>query len=178
MIVLIPAKFIDCITFPGVLLHEVAHQLMCDLCNVPIYSVEYFTPNSHFLGCVVHAPANSYYKELCIGIAPLLINSLVCMLFTLPIGTTFLFGTTFLDTNMGPLQFFVSWIGFSSGFHAFPSKQDTCRLAELATTPRQKRITHGLQAIINICNLPNLSLAFSVGYTCLISLIIPFLFFS
>lgn len=78
---------------------------------------------------------------------------------------------------MGPLQFFIAWLGVSSGFHAMPSKQDLRQLSEVATTPRQKRVARVLQTIVGVCNIPNLDFAINFAYTCLISLAIPFIFF-
>ncbi len=177
MLIIIPTQLITSLTFPGVILHEIAHQFMCDLCNVPIYSVDYYLFESDdALGRVTHKPTDSYYKELCIGLAPLLINSIVCMALTIPIGTAYTLGTLFLDTNTSPLQFFTLWIGFSCGFHAIPSKQDVAGLYELATTPLQKGSARIIQAIIHLCNFPNISFAFSLAYACMLSLIIPMLF--
>ena len=39
---IIPGFVISIITFPGVIVHELAHQLFCRWCKVPVYEVKYF----------------------------------------------------------------------------------------------------------------------------------------
>ena len=39
---IIPGPIIALLTFPGVIVHEFAHKLFCDIFNVPVYYVNYF----------------------------------------------------------------------------------------------------------------------------------------
>ena len=50
---IIPGVLISLITFPGVVIHELAHQILCLLCGLELYEVKYLqliNPN----GYVVH----------------------------------------------------------------------------------------------------------------------------
>lgn len=38
----IPGVIISIITFPGVIVHELAHQIFCYLMKIPVYEVKYF----------------------------------------------------------------------------------------------------------------------------------------
>ena len=38
----IPGFIISLVTFPGVIVHELAHQIFCMLMKVPVYDVKYF----------------------------------------------------------------------------------------------------------------------------------------
>lgn len=40
--IIIPGFLISLLTFPGVMVHEFAHQLFCRIMRVPVYDVVYF----------------------------------------------------------------------------------------------------------------------------------------
>lgn len=126
MILWIPGELIALITFPGVIIHEMAHQLACDIFYVPIYEVNYFRPLDATAGHVRHADTRNFYTSFLIGVAPFVVNSIVCVIFTLAQGIVFLYDTSFseslsLDTI---LRMILYWAGLSIGFNAIPSKQD------------------------------------------------------
>ena len=37
-----PGLFVSILTFPGVIVHELAHQLFCYMCNIKVNKVVYF----------------------------------------------------------------------------------------------------------------------------------------
>ena len=84
MFIMIPGEVVAVFTFPGVVMHEVAHRLVCDLLNVPVYDVKYFIIHKDAAGYVYHA-RTSLGKNFLIAIAPLFVNTIFCMLFTFPL---------------------------------------------------------------------------------------------
>ena len=127
MIMWIPGEAVAAFTFPGVVIHEVAHRLACDLLDVPVVKVIYFDLNSDAAGSVYHVPT-SVRKNLLISIAPLFVNTLLCILFTFPLASKLYIGykeLTLLDILTG-------WIGFGIGYNAFPSNQDMKNVYDIA----------------------------------------------
>lgn len=123
----IPAEMVALITFPGVILHEVSHRFFCDIFNIPVCYIDYFSPQKT-AGQVIHAPIKSGHQALLVSIAPLIINSLACIILTLPAGIMFYFGTDFLVEEQSVFWSFLygvlRWIGYTIGFNAIPSTQD------------------------------------------------------
>lgn len=178
MFIYIPGEFIALATFPGVIIHEIAHRFFCDITNVGVYKIYYFIPFSQTAGCVLHEPTKSLWRALLISTGPLIINSLVCMLLTIPYGITLYLGTTFALTNPNThfLKFIglmiLTWIGYSAGFNAIPSNQDMNGLSELA----QSRITKCcLSIFINIIAFFNIHFFIQAFYALAIGQIIPLL---
>lgn len=120
--IFIPGFIIATVTFPGVIVHEAAHQLMCRLTNTPVLNVCYFqvgTPS----GYVVHDEPSSGWKHFLISVAPFLINSILGLLIFLPVAIASLG-----KTPMGPLDILQGWLGISVAMHAFPSTGDASSL--------------------------------------------------
>ena len=70
---------ISLLTFPGIIIHELAHSIFCNITQVQVYKVCYFRLGNPS-GFVIHEPADSYWKALLIDIAPFLINTLTSLL--------------------------------------------------------------------------------------------------
>lgn len=102
-------ELISILTFPGVIVHEFAHQLFCYFLNVKVHKVCYFRFGNP-AGYVVHDMPSSYIKMLLIDIGPFFVNSLTSV-------TAFYFGV--LNFNL-----ILIWLGFSIGAHSFPSSGD------------------------------------------------------
>ena len=118
----IPGFLIALVTFPGVIVHEAAHQLMCRFTGTPVLKVCYFrlgTPS----GYVVHDEASSGWKHFLISVAPFLINSIVGMLICLPVALA-----RAEHTPMEPLDVLLGWLGLSVAMHSFPSTGDASSL--------------------------------------------------
>lgn len=122
MIVFIPGWFIALLTFPGVILHEMAHKFFCDIYHIPVYHVSYFTASSR-AGHVIHENVADARQRAIISLAPLLVNSVVALLFLSPWLVPLSLGTHFLSTYTR-LDLFLFWVGLSCGFNALPSKID------------------------------------------------------
>jgi len=82
------------VTFPGVIVHELAHQFFCRLFKVPVFKVCYFRIGNPS-GYVIHEPPSSAWTSLLIGIGPLFVNSVVGPLVALP---------AVLDSNSIPAE--------------------------------------------------------------------------
>ena len=106
------------ITFPGVIVHEIAHLLMCRVAGVRVIKVCYFRFGNP-AGYVVHeAPRRAAYGIL-IGVGPFLVNSvlggLVAARVTVPT-------VSFIPASVP--DFVLVWLGLAIALHAFPSRQD------------------------------------------------------
>jgi hypothetical protein len=133
IIIYIPACVIALATFPGVILHEIAHKFFCDIYRVPVYEVKYFAASKN-AGHVIHEPIDNSKKNAIIGLAPLLINSIVCVLFLIPHFLPFLMGSSFVSTYT-PLDIFLIWVGLSCGLNALPSEADLAHIDKNISWP-------------------------------------------
>jgi hypothetical protein len=113
----IPGFLIAIITFPGVIVHEMAHQFFCRLTGTPVLNVCYFRVGNP-AGFVVHEAATSPGKSLLISIAPFFVNTIVGALIAAPAAMTQEFGEPDL------LNLFLIWLGVSIAMHSFPSTGD------------------------------------------------------
>jgi hypothetical protein len=115
----IPGFVIAILTFPGVIVHEAAHRLFCDLAGIPVYEVCYFRVGNPS-GYVVHGPTKSLRASFLITIGPLIINTLLCAVISFGPMTALSLGVT----DAPPIFIILGWLGVSIGMHAFPSPQD------------------------------------------------------
>jgi len=117
---IIPGFIITWLTFPGVIVHEAAHLLFCKLRRVPVFDVRYFTFSlAGPAGYVLHAKPNNFVSSFLICVGPLLVNTVLCILFCFPA-----FVPVRLFSQKDPLNYFWMWLGLSIGMHAFPSTSD------------------------------------------------------
>jgi hypothetical protein len=115
---LIPGPLIALVTFPGVIVHELAHQLFCRWFRVPVLEVCYFRLGNP-AGFVIHEPATKSYQSLFISVGPFLINTIAGALIAFPAALRVIkFGAgDFLD-------YLLIWLGVSMAMHAIPSTGD------------------------------------------------------
>jgi hypothetical protein len=115
---IIPGEIIAILTFPGVIVHEAAHQLFCRLFRVAVLDVCYLRFGNP-AGYVVHEPAVRPSQHIWIGVGPFLINTLVGALIAAPAAIPV------IQFEAGdPLDYFLIWLGVSIAMHAFPSTGD------------------------------------------------------
>ncbi len=115
----IPGFLVAILTFPGIIVHEVAHRFFCDLAGVPVYRVCYFQVGNPS-GYVIHGKTNHLGANFLISIGPLIVNTILCALISFTPIMAYDLRTA--DT---PIVFLVLlWLGISIGMHAFPSGQD------------------------------------------------------
>lgn len=124
--IFIPGWLVSIVTFPGVIVHEAAHMLFCKLRGVVVVEVCFFRVGNP-AGYVVHEETEDFNTTFLICVGPLLVNSLLCIVFCFP--------------SLMPIQVFgqgdildiaLIWLGVSIGMHAFPSNQDAQVLWEQA----------------------------------------------
>ena len=119
---LIPGFIISIITFPGVIVHEIAHQLFCRICRVAVLDVCYLRVGNPS-GYVVHEHPKSSYQQILIGIGPFFLNTILGALIALPAAIPILnFGDKLGANNI--IDYFLIWLGVSVAMHSFPSTGD------------------------------------------------------
>jgi hypothetical protein len=117
--ILTPGFLISLCTFPGVIVHEWAHKIACNLFGVVVSRVVYFKLDFKLVGgeagYVQYEIPKRYIESLCISSAPLFVNTLVALAC----------GFVAHQARAMPIPYyFFVWLGFSAGSHAFPSNQD------------------------------------------------------
>jgi len=115
---IIPGFIISLLTFPGVIVHEAAHLLFCKLRRVAVLDVCYFQMKD-VAGYVLHEPPKDFLSSFLISIGPLIVNSVLCVLFCFPA----FFPVRIFD-RPDPVAYFFLWLGVSIGMHSFPSFGD------------------------------------------------------
>lgn len=113
----IPGIILSIVTFPGVIVHELAHQLFCRWFKIPVFEVCYFRTENP-VGYVVHEPAKKGYQTILISIGPFIINTVIAFLVAFPAAMQFKLD----DANF--IDYILIYLGVSIGGHAFPSTGD------------------------------------------------------
>ncbi|MFD0794329.1 DUF3267 domain-containing protein [Mucilaginibacter litoreus] len=114
----IPGILITIATFPGVIIHELAHQLFCRWFKVPVFKVVYFQP-SNPAGYVQHEIVSNKWHSLLISVGPFIINSLIAMIVAFPTALP-----VFKFDNANIADYILIYLGISIAMHAFPSIGD------------------------------------------------------
>ena len=118
---MIPGFLIAWVTFPGVVVHELAHAMFCRLFGLPIYEICYFqlsTGRGQPAGYVVHGRASRAGQDLMVSIGPFFVNTILGAVIAAPSATAFALGSP------DGLDLFLLWLGVSIAMHAFPSMGD------------------------------------------------------
>lgn len=114
----IPGIIITAVTFPGVIVHEIAHQLFCRWFKVPVFKVVYFQFENP-AGYVIHEIPKNKMQTIMISIGPFFVNTIIGALIALPAALpVFTFETATL------LDYFLIYLGVSIAMHSFPSTGD------------------------------------------------------
>lgn len=129
MFIIIPGFVISLLTFPGVIVHEAAHQLMCRFTGTPVLRVCYFQTGNP-AGYVVHDLPSSGWRHFLISVAPFLINTVAGFLIALPVGLIVASGA-----KPGLMEGVLGWLGISVAMHAFPSTGDAASLRHALKRP-------------------------------------------
>lgn len=114
----IPGFLIAALTFPGVIVHELAHQLFCRIMRIAVLDVCYFRLGNP-AGYVTHEIPREPSQQIWIGVGPFLINTVVGALIALPA----VIPVMKFQSGTG-LDYFLLWLGVSIAMHAFPSTGD------------------------------------------------------
>ena len=115
---IIPGFLISMFTFPGVIVHELAHQLFCRWARVAVFEVCYFQLDNP-AGYVAHETPRTSLQHLLIGIGPFFVNTVLGVLIAFPaVLPVVKFGA------FDPVGMVLLWLGVSIAMHAFPSTGD------------------------------------------------------
>jgi hypothetical protein len=114
----IPGFIISILSFPGIIVHELAHQLFCRYFKVPVFNVVYFRVGNP-AGYVIHEAVTNKAQGILISVGPFIINTIVGALISLPAALP-----VFKFHNAGPLDYVLIYLGVSIAMHAFPSRGD------------------------------------------------------
>lgn len=126
---IIPGQLIAIATFPGVIVHEIAHQLFCRLFKLPVLEVCYFRVGNP-AGYVVHGPATTARQQIFIAIGPFFVNTVLGAVLTLPSAIQV------LQFHAGsPLDYVLLWLGISIAMHSFPSTGDATTMRHAISRP-------------------------------------------
>jgi hypothetical protein len=112
----VPGILVLVLTFPGVIFHELGHQLFCKFTGVRVVKVRYFRLGNP-AGYVVHETPTTFKQSFLIAMGPLISSSLVAVYF-------YTLGFSGWSTS----NFVFIWLGFSVAMHSFPSTQDATNL--------------------------------------------------
>jgi len=121
----LPGILIAILTFPGVIVHEAAHQLFCRLTRTPVFEVCYFRFGNP-VGYVVHEKVERPWKIFLICMGPFLVNTVL--------GGIIVFSSAIdvieFQNYTNPISLFLVWLGASILMHSFPSTGDAKNLFE------------------------------------------------
>ncbi|MBM3155149.1 MAG: hypothetical protein FJ008_07410 [Chloroflexi bacterium] len=106
-------SIIAILTFPGIIVHELAHKLLCGLTHVTVHKVCYFRLGNPS-GYVIHEQPGSYGKALLIDTAPFLINTIIAIILY----------SIAVTIPQSSLTYILYWLGISIAMHSFPSSGD------------------------------------------------------
>ena len=118
MLIPIPGLLVSIATFPGIIVHEFAHDLFCKLTKTPVQEVCYFQIGNP-AGYVIHELPSNVWKHILIGIGPLIVNSLI--------GIAMGFAAIFMQIDyyhLTALGAAYLWLAISIAMHSFPSTGD------------------------------------------------------
>ena len=160
----IPGFLITLITFPGVIVHELAHQLFCRWFKVPVFEVVYFRTGNP-AGYVLHEKPQNKWHSVMISIGPFFVNSIIGGLIALPAALPVY---TFENANI--LHYVLIYLGVSIAMHAFPSTGDAksilLTLKDPDTSLLTKIVAYPLIGLIYVGSIGSfiwLDLAYGIG---------------
>lgn len=116
---IIPGILISIVTFPGVIVHELAHQIFCRMMGVPVLEVKYFQAKNP-CGYVIHEATSRPLATFLISIGPFVINTLLGCILIFPVAMEIV---EFRSYN-SVLSLVAAWLGISILMHSFPSTGD------------------------------------------------------
>ncbi|MCR8558043.1 DUF3267 domain-containing protein [Mucilaginibacter sp. BJC16-A38] len=115
---LIPGFLISLLTFPGVIVHELAHQLFCRWFKVPVFKVVYFQTGNP-AGYVLHETVSNKWQTMLISVGPFFVNTIIGAFIAFPAALP-----VFTFDNATVADYLLVYLGVSIAMHAFPSTGD------------------------------------------------------
>lgn len=125
----IPGILITIVTFPGVIVHELAHQLFCRWFKVPVFQVVYFRVGNP-AGFVQHEIVTNKWQQIMISVGPFFVNTILGALIAFPAALP-----VFKFDNGTPADYLLIYLGVSIAMHAFPSVGDAKSIVSALKEP-------------------------------------------
>jgi len=116
------------LTFPGVMVHELAHRLGCAFFGVRVRRAVYFRFGNP-LGFIEHDVPRTYFAHFWISSAPLFLNTI------LEIGIAYLLIARPYHLVLWQV-IVLGWLAFSLGTHAIPSDGDIKNILHVTRHPK------------------------------------------
>lgn len=167
----IPGVIISFVTFPGVIVHEFAHQLFCRFFRVAVLDVCYFRTGNP-AGFVVHEHPRKASHQIWIGLGPFFVNTLIGALIALPSTIPVI-----QFENASILDYLLIWLGVSIAMHSFPSTGDAkniwSNVKSKETSWLVKIVVTPIVGLIYVCSFGSffwLDLIYGVG----IAMLLPY----
>lgn len=114
------AYIVNYLTFPGVVIHELAHKIFCEEFGIPVRKVRYFRLGNP-IGYVIHDRPGNIKQAFWISVGPLLVNTSSALLLS--------YASSYFPIE-AYFKWILLWVSFSAGVHAFPSDTDIQNIAE------------------------------------------------
>lgn len=111
------------VTFIGTVIHEFAHEQAVLSRNLEVEEVDYFSLSGSSLGYVKHENPRTYVDMFVIGLAPLLVNTIVSLCAFVGVFIVYSSTTPEPIVRYGSMVVLL-WLGLSSSLHSFPSSTD------------------------------------------------------
>ena len=112
-------QVITLLTFPGVIVHELAHVLFCLWTGTRVTKVRLFRLGNP-AGYVIHEHPSSAWKTILIGVGPFFVNTILG--FIIALSAFLLRGNGYLETTA--VFAVLIWLAVSVAMHSFPSRGD------------------------------------------------------
>jgi hypothetical protein len=125
----IPGILITIATFPGVIVHELAHQLFCRWFKIPVFEVVYFRVGNP-AGYVLHETVPNKLHSILISVGPFFINTILGALIAFPAVLPVM-----KFDNATVFDYVLIYLGVSIAMHAFPSRGDATAILESIKEP-------------------------------------------
>lgn len=107
------------LTFPGVIVHEMAHMLLCRLTGTRVLKARLFRLGNP-AGYVMHEKPRGAWKTLLIGTGPFFVNTLAGFLIALSASLL----RDGASAKASAVQAALIWLAISVAMHSFPSTGD------------------------------------------------------
>lgn len=162
-------EFYYLFTFIGTVIHEFAHEQAVVSRNLEVTEVDYFSLSGSSLGYVKHESPRTYMDMFIIGLAPILVNTIVSICCFIGVFIVYSSSSAIEPLLRYSVILILSWIGISSSLHAFPSSTDVKNIINVKkllwdiSEPHIKdKVTTELKDISSISNIVLSLIAFPV----------------
>jgi hypothetical protein len=125
----VPGRLVSLLTFPGIIVHQLAHQFFCRVARLAVMDICYFRLGDP-AGFVVHEDAKRYSHQIMMALGPFLACSLVGTLLCAPAAIP-----TIRFRSPSGVDLLLIWLGVSIAMHAFPSVEEARTLWRSISDP-------------------------------------------